>query len=165
MFVICEGPDGTGKSTLIESARQKDKYFVRFQSSGPPPTLETVTAVLFWLRQFPKAIHVVCDRLPCISDRVYGPILRKVDLFKGLPLNFGLGAADVIIYCRPPIEVMMRNAQTGTHLAGVAEKQKALIQGYDELFMRIEKELPAKVIRYDFTKESAEELWARVFDR
>lgn len=165
MFVICEGTDGAGKSTLIESARQKDKYFVRFQSSGPPPTLKTVTGVLYWLRTFPKDVHIVCDRIPNISDRVYGPILRKTDLFKDLPLNFGLGNADVIVYCRPPIEVMMANAQTGTHLAGVAEKQKALIQGYDELFMRIEKELPAKVLRYDFTRETAEELWRRVFDR
>jgi hypothetical protein len=163
MLIVVEGPDGAGKSTLIESARQKKEYFVRWQSSGPPPDLKTVIQVLFWLSSFPKDVHVVCDRIPCISDRVYGPILRGIDLFEKMPLDFGLGKLDTLVYCRPPTETLLKNATEGTHLEGVRERQEQIVQGYDALINKLAEKLSARVIEYDFTKESPVELWKKVF--
>lgn len=163
MFVIVEGPDGAGKSTLIESARQKDRYFVRVQSSGPPPSIIAVNRWLRWLGQFPKELNLVCDRIPVISERIYGPILRDIDLFEQYDIDYGLEKVDVIVYCRPPNEVLLRNAAKGVHLAGVSSRQAELISAYDRLMERLAYVLP--VVRYDFTRTSAKELWDSIFPR
>lgn len=163
MMIVVEGPDGAGKSTLIEAARQKRQYFVRFQSSGPPPDKKAVIQTLFWLQSFPGNIPLVCDRIPCISDRVYGPILRNTDLFVGMPLDFGLAKCSTLIYCRPPTSVLLKNALEGVHLEGVRERQEHIVQAYDQLINKLSEKLNARVIQYDYTSDDPVEIWKKVF--
>src|SRR5690606_2913542 len=155
MFVIVEGPDGAGKSTLIESARQKHRYFVRVQSSGPPPSIIAGNRWLRWLGPFPKELNLVSDRIPVISERISGPILRDIDLFEQCDIDYGLAKVDVIVYCRPPNEVLLRNAAEGVHLAGVSSRQAELVSAYDRLMERPAYVLP--VVRFEFTLTSARE--------
>lgn len=162
-MIVVEGPDGAGKTTLIEAARQLRNYFVMVRSSRNPPDKKTMIQFQFWLTSLPKDITLVCDRIIAISDRVYGPILRNQDLFDGLPLDFGLTHVTTLIYCRPPTSVLLKNAVEGVHLEGVRERQEHIVQAYDALMNRLSEKLNARVIEYDFTKDDPLKTWKKVF--
>lgn len=166
MLVIVEGPDGAGKSTLIQTWKLSRRYFVMISNAGPPPDMQSISRFVHMVRHRPHGMPLVCDRHSCISDRVYGPLLRNVDHLRDIPPNWGIADADAIVYCRPPLERILQNVTKNQHeqLAGVVEKITRLTNAYDLLFFRLEYEARLPVIHFDFTKDSTDALTSRIFD-
>lgn len=181
MLVILEGCDGSGKTTLIEQIRKQVKrYFWICRSSHPPTDVHQVWAFLrtFEGRPSPK-MGLLFDRHPLISEPIYGPILREIDLL-GLSRNYGkwsralgqhlhkIESAPIIIYCRPSIETIARNVQKNApdQLAGVVERVHSLTDAYDRFFEQLEDRLEGiHLLRYDYTVPGAFEALLEYFPR
>jgi len=163
-IIVVEGCDGSGKSTLIERARenQKDRYFLKIQASRYPPNVKTALLYLNWIKRRPE-LDIILDRFHFISDRVYGPILRKENLFHEFPLHFGLHDIAVVVYCRPTRDKIIENVMKATHLSGVREHIEALIDGYDNLMRSITEMKIATVINFDYQEQEAVPFWRHVY--
>lgn len=164
-IILVEGCDGSGKTTLIERARenQKDRYFVKVSAARYQPNLQTAFKYLTWVKQVP--FDLILDRLHFLSDRVYGPTLRNEDMFKSLPLSFGLQSMDAIVYCRPPFEEIQKNVAKDKHLSGVAEHIATLSHDYDIIMKRIEEQQISRVFRYDYTVDEPIAFWRYVWSQ
>lgn len=157
MFVIVEGPDNSGKSTLCAALRTHFPL-VAFQHSGGPPKDEGE----FFSRINRLLSHkkpVIFDRFPIISDHVYGPVVRGEDIFKGNwegYVNRMMARRPIIIYCRPPNDVLMRGMdnhpvkehETAEHVERVKRNALELIRRYDVVMGQL------VCHHYDFTQGS-----------
>lgn len=141
-MLIVEGPDGAGKTTLVNSLCSFFELEVRPRSStsdhGPVGELGD------WIdRDFTSNVHVgVYDRHPLISETIYGPLIRPSqsdllgmgpveDLFEMLYSTSPL----LIIYCLPPVAAVRVNVAktheaTTAHLEGVLKYTDALYDLY-----------------------------------
>jgi len=119
MFIILEGPDGAGKSTLAEWLIQH--YNLEYHHEGPPPQgvscLVHYGGILHQAREHHQS--VVYDRF-ALGERVYGPIYRKVD---GLGpdgwriMRRLLNASGVIqVLCLPAYQTCLKNWQMRRNL-------------------------------------------------
>lgn len=161
-IVIVEGSDGAGKTTLIECARegQRDRYFLTVRASRYPPNLATAFKYLQWIKH-QRDFDLILDRSHFISDRIYGPLLRDQDLFKPLPITFGIEGATVI-HVRPPLETIRANLVKGFQMKGVNEHIDSIVEGYDK-HMQILKEKGIRVITYDYTGDDPKAFWRYVW--
>jgi thymidylate kinase len=163
-LIVIEGPDGAGKTTLIEALRgNSTKYFAILRASGYPQTAEGRpthgTEFMNAARIFADAmgpIHVVCDRFHAISENVYGPVLRKRTPELVSSIVQRLLGVDFLIYCRPPMDRIWANLKKNEQMEGVNEKTDLIVQAYDELMDK----LAARrgLIRYDYTVDSIDKL-------
>lgn len=162
-IVVVEGSDGAGKTTLIERARegQRERYFLTVRASRYPPDVKTAFQYLNWVKH-QRDLDLVLDRIHFISDRVYGPILRNADIFKDLPIDFGLQDVGAIVYCRPPLELIAENVRKNLQLTGVPENIERIVNAYDTL-MEIVKGRGKKVIKYDYTADDPGSFWRYVW--
>lgn len=162
-IVVVEGSDGAGKTTLIERARegQRERYFLTVRASRYPPDVKTAFQYLSWVKH-QRDLDLVLDRIHFISDRVYGPILRNADIFRELPLDFGLQSVGAIVYCRPPLELIAENVRKNQQLKGVPENIEKLVAAYDTL-MEMLKGRGLKVIKYDYTADDPGSFWRYVW--
>lgn len=161
--VVVEGCDGAGKTTLIEQARegQRERYFLTVRASRYPPNLKTAFQYLQWIKH-QRDFDLLLDRIHFISDRVYGPILRNEDLFKEMPLDFGLQEVSVIVYCRPPLETILSNVALTNQMVGVSDHTEALYKKYDELMLSLQMR-GRKVVTYDYTSDDPKAFWRYVW--
>jgi hypothetical protein len=74
MCVIIEGPDGSGKSTLIEKLAELSGYPTRHKG-GPPKSNEEAMQRMEDL--YNEDYGKICDRCVVISEPIYGHILRR----------------------------------------------------------------------------------------
>jgi len=122
--VIVEGPDGAGKSTLVSYLSQALdlKVHTRASSSkdGPVEDLaEWVTEQFRWHED--TGMATIYDRHPIISEPIYGPAIRnktrpKFDDEAWIRLvKAELYKTSVVVWCRPPIEVVSANVTDSMH--------------------------------------------------
>lgn len=140
--IIVEGPDGSGKSTLIETiSRDMDiPMGPRFATSlgGPLDGLgyRVEREAATW-NDKPVKIY---DRHPLVSDYIYGPILRggvdesllalSQDLVNLIKRN------TMLVLCLPPYEVVRDNVmaeESMGQLSGVAENIGDIYDMYSQL--------------------------------
>jgi hypothetical protein len=157
MFVVVEGADGSGKTTLVGESRKTGRSVVVVTRSGPTD-FRTIVQSLYWMQTYPSECYLIADRIASISERVYGPVLRGVNLLHGHPLEFGLSKVDAIVYCRTETPVLTNQTQ----LEGVEQNYLAIQKAYDDLMERIAEELDIPVFLYDYTKTKASSVWSRV---
>jgi thymidylate kinase len=160
-IVIVEGPDGSGKTTLIRRLREgSQRYFVTVSFSGPPKRVWQIQSVLHWIEQsIYLDVPIICDRFPLISESIYGPILRGKNLLDETEDSNLRAATEIIrrvtkiIYCRPPIPIIRENVVHSTipHLLGVLENLNKIVEQYDELMDLLRDETTIET--YDFTDE------------
>lgn len=175
MLCIVEGPDGAGKTTLIEAIRQRVKrYFWILRSSHPPTHLRQIWTFLRTFEGRPDhAMGLLFDRHPLVSEPIYGPILRGLDLLEmtGKPerlvseFNAHCRRVDhspFIIYCRPPIERIAANVarNASEQLEGVVERIRPITDAYDQLMPLIADQIP--MIHFDYTVMPIDELMTRL---
>lgn len=97
----------------------------------------------------------VLDRHPLISEPIYGPILRKHNLIDLIEKDDGRIVArlkrtvNLIIYCRPPTELILHNLHNREQLKGIEENILKLIEAYDYR-MHILRQEGISVVNYDY---------------
>ena len=135
--IIIEGPDNAGKSTLAK--KLSDILGWEIQHSGGP--CNSMDDVIERMDRVKSSHKTIWDRVPCISEQIYGPILRHVPYSARTTCGMmGYPFADyVIIYCRPTIGILL-NFQTHQvkstdgeeHLKGIQSHAHDIIRAYDE---------------------------------
>ena len=154
MFIIVEGPDGAGKSTLIDQLLKSYPGSV-FMHFGKPETDED--AFNYW-KVYAEAIEsakpervTILDR-SWYSDLVYGPIFRgrcemdlaHVKLLESYVLTHGGG---MVIYCTAPLRTLWsRCCKRGETYVTSKELLAKVSEAYDGVMGGI-CELP--VVRFD----------------
>lgn len=168
--IVVEGPDGAGKTTLMETLRATagKRYFVMMRHSCRPYTSADAMRFYDILRGVNQELTVLIDRHPCISEPIYGPILRGHDLLEKISrerlLEMIEQSCSRIIYCRPPERVIRENLSKQPQLAGVFEKIGRLIDTYDRAMHAIGSRTGIPIITYDWTNpEHNVDLNKRIF--
>jgi thymidylate kinase len=161
-LIVIEGPDGAGKTTLIEQLRANStRYFAILRASGPPvdkdgrPSagVEFMTAAKIFADEF-EPFSVICDRFHTISENVYGPLFSRRSSPEPIALiAHNLRAVNFLIYCRPPVSVILENIKSNEQMEGVNEKTLDIITTYDRLMAELSNE--RQIYRYDYTVKGA----------
>lgn len=150
MLFIVEGPDGAGKSTLIENLRNNSAtpWFILARTSGPPKNHYQIRQFMDMVTQAAQECTVICDRCPAISEAVYGPLYNRTVL----PVwdTQAMVANANVIYCRPPSRVIREKVLMEPQMEGVIDKVDDLIEGYDRLMLAIRPNVQS-IMAYDFT--------------
>ena len=144
MFIIIEGPDGAGKTTLAKQLLRShpNSKYLHF---GCPNEQE---ALYYW-RVYAKALLqadstkvTILDR-SWYSDMVYGPIMRNrlemvpetVDILEQLVIKNGGG---LVIYCTADVNILWKRCQergenyikTIDRLRDIADKYEEVLSNY-----------------------------------
>lgn len=159
--IIVEGPDGSGKDTLIRNLKSFFPLHVLNQRAstsegGPVENLEAwVMADLASMPTKPASIY---NRHPLVSEYVYSD-LRKIN--RGLRLPTGKWIPDarrmaannaLLVICLPPFETVERQAWQGTHMPGVIENLPTIYSRYAAFAW------PGVTIRYNRLRNDVETL-------
>lgn len=149
-IIIVEGPDGSGKSTLVKNLQ--NKFILKSLKTikhGPPVDAEDLYERCRDI--LTEAIHsnmnCIIDRFGLIGEQIYGPALRGKDMWVEIPqkkqeIFTALNALNpFFIYCRPPANIIanlanheVKEYDTPEHLKGLAENQALIIKSYDNFF-------------------------------
>lgn len=166
--IVVEGPDGAGKSTLIDNLRLSGaKHYVSLQRSGPPKRLEEIQSVVRWIEKFEPdgsgPTPLILDRHPFISEAIYGPTLRGhsllVDYYTLHDIEHHFFRfVDRVIYCRPPTSVIMQKMGNNPQLKGVTENIEEITRQYDHT-MKLVRHWGVNVFEYDWSSEREGDEW------
>lgn len=168
-MIAVEGPDGAGKSTLLDRlAKSLNRYIVH--SGGPPSNhKEWIDKMMLVAAYRDRA--VLFDRLPHISERVYGPIggREAFDNPDFLDRELFSLLKPVIIYCRlPSVQIMqdaisfeMKAHKPIEHIQQVVENYPRVVEAYDRLISRLE-EKGVTILRYAWTEDSYPQLVQKI---
>lgn len=148
--IIVEGPDGSGKTSMISRLRSWNPNALMASractsENGP------IAALKQWIdddvenEDWEEGEIVIYDRHPLISEPIYGPLIRGY-IDPGLTDRTWLGSAyqawiahnPIIIYCLPPYPIVYENIlkthQGSTkHLQGVVQHAMAIYDSYTVL--------------------------------
>lgn len=153
MLAVIEGPDGSGKTTLINTLKRNlGEHFLVLQRSCPPKELHEIMEVLHWIRHRSPTQKIVMDRHPGISEPVYGPLFRGHSLLEKMPPSLVLDDIDFMIYCRPPLDRILDNVNKSRaiQMSGVTDRTTELVAAYDEKIAQVVA-LDVPVYQYDYT--------------
>lgn len=153
MFVILEGVDGAGKSTLADALTEELEEG-RFEEvellHRGPPTADVISEYVLPIQHYRPGQnkHLVCDRWH-LGEEVYGPELRDRSLFD--PVTFShvervlLTRGALVVHLDPPLETLSRRIEErGDDLIGISSLRR-LQRGYRKV--RTRSQLPW--IRFD----------------
>lgn len=157
-MIIIEGMDNSGKTTL---ARTLAAHFAWPLVHSPGYYSKMVSWAKSTLTIRGSRVY---DRHPCISEQVYGPILRDKDEFKTLEgkkvLKLFVKINPLVIYCKPPDSVIVNDM--GEQMEGVKNSAFHLIMAYNRLVAYL-KLWGLLVVKYDYTEHS-ETGWTNLLD-
>lgn len=137
-MIIIEGPDGSGKSTLV------DKLSRHLKLPVAPRVVGSDTKPLLNLRQWTEENiskgfqPVIFDRHRLISEPIYGPAIKRRQNAEFYDLGWlsdmmwrFYQAQPVIIYCLPDIQLVYDNVhREETNNAAVKDHIGAIYAGY-----------------------------------
>lgn len=162
--IIVEGPDGSGKSTLVAKL-SKDFNLPIHHPGGPPLNKdEFLSRLNFYSQNKDKFIF---DRSPHISELIYPAATGRLGVIGKSVLYQLLGVLDpVIVYCRrknmrdmwESIDRAKKAHKSPEHMAEVLSQFKNIVDGYDDLLDSAFK----NVIRYDWAEKPYSELLKEV---
>lgn len=154
-FLVVEGPDGSGKSTLIEKLELV--YGCQaFHGGGPP---KTVTELVHRIEDSPTKSFIL-DRWAAISEQVYGTLGTRKQLLPNSVLTDAIKVHNpLIIYCRPPFETLVENKKYLNrkkahkdieHCKDVDDNFVVIVHKYDKLMSDL-RDQGRLVLTYDYT--------------
>lgn len=139
-MIVLEGPDNAGKSTLGKQLSERFGTEVH-HSSNPKMTYEQLRDKMFEIINDPRR-DAIYDRVPLISEGVYGTILRGTNRFnchegRGIWQLFA-ASKPLVIFCRPLDETInvgleFKPGEDPEHVEAVKKKHLTIAHAYDEL--------------------------------
>lgn len=167
-MIIVEGPDNSGKTTLIDSLKAEFGLRLLRPAGGPPKScLELSERCEYIIKEASLCLskRLIVDRISLIGESIYGPICRGKDLWTEIPqikadLLYALNCLDPFyIYCRPPIHIIqnldthqIKEYDTEEHLEKIKERSNLIIKAYDNYFNPFSKH---RLFVYDYTRPSS----------
>lgn len=161
-MIILEGPDGAGKTTLLLNLLDEfpsiEQHEKASSSTGGP--VENIAA---WAREdilsWPVQPLSFYDRHPMFSEPVYGRILRNgydgwFDGADAKRLGDKMMARGLIVFCLPPIELVVENLGAEEQLGGVNDNILSLYTAYETYLPHFAKAFPHSVFHYDYTQDT-----------
>lgn len=143
-MIVLEGIDGAGKSLLAQQLSSALNIAVH-HSGGPPKSFEEIiNRQVVMTQNLSRGFLLIYDRAPCISDPIYGSVIRGKTPFDDHP-ELGPAMRDhliiPIIYCRPPTEKLLevistrqeakKNYKPLEHMDGVKANYLCILKKYD----------------------------------
>lgn len=159
-IILVEGMDNTGKTTLVNRLKkQLPGQVVCYKSPGPC----TGEQLKSWLiAHFNDCTHssadfIIFDRIPLVSEEVYGPAIRGDSHFKEDWSEWWtqfLSLHPLCIYVRPPLHTILQTWSGRPQMEGVEEQITSLLDSYDRFYReRILNVRAIPSIQYDFTRD------------
>lgn len=153
-MIIVEGPDGAGKSTLVESLSKEFALEVGERGVADRSKLYTVTRQDTYtaLSEAVKGNELpqIWDRL-FFSELVYAPMAERKPEFseeESITIKRVMQALGIpIIVCLPPFKVVEKNIEDTEQMSGVHKNIGAIWQHYTGLFTSM-----PWVMWYDYTQ-------------
>ena len=167
-MVFVEGPDGSGKSTLLK--RLSETFEVDVHHSGGPPKnrdewLTKLQIVWDLKRRADNGEIILVDRLPHISESIYGPLLGR-ELYDPLfRLDMEIKElGGVVVYCKALSAGFMHSRiskeakahKPKDHLDWVLKNYPTIVNGYDRRISGLSGLIP--IVHYSWPNESYENL-------
>lgn len=140
-MIIVEGPDFSGKSTLIHQlANELNLYVIR---NRKPRTIQDVMSGIAMAQMHPQTL---CDRSALISEPIYGTIIRDNPVITERQAQALLGSLGpfIIVYCDPGKSQVMKC--NNDQMEGVKENLERIYDEYAAFMGRVD----APVVVYDF---------------
>lgn len=161
MIVIVEGPDNSGKSTLIATLGQQSNVTYVPMLSGRTQPHELSRKVTYDTVYNHKGKIILCERFYPMSDTIYrlmdgGPRMFSKIEAQSIYKQLYEEAAIVVIYCRPPVEAaemalhVPSNDDDEDWLNFILPRLKKSYEEYDK-FMAAAALTGIPVIHYDYT--------------
>ena len=157
MKIVVEGMDNTGKSTLCKKLSVLG--FDYNHSEGPRTPEAMYRDTLAFLN---KEGMFIQDRIPVISDQVYGPILRGTNAFH-TPLGSEVERvyfqdSDILhIFCFPPKDKVVLFEDGRRQMNGVQENAGVLYELYRKFYEDLKsgrKKTRSALVEYDYTTDT-----------
>lgn len=150
-MIIVEGPDSSGKSTLVEKLKDRlHLVHIKPIKHGPPvdakDLYERAKHILMEATKHQKN-NTIVDRFGLIGESIYGPVCRGKDMWVEIPdkkqeiFSAFNTLNPFIIYCRPPANIIanlanheVKSYDTPEHLKTLKKNQALIIKSYDNYF-------------------------------
>ena len=154
-MIIMEGPDLSGKTTLAN--RISALMGIEVYHSGGPANKKRLRRRLEYINYFYKNKKIILDRHICISEQIYGTILRKRTKIPIYILNNILYENNpLIFYCDKSLKYLRNNFnfliekphKSKEHIKEVIKNYEAIYQKYESLMRKLSKKLT--VVKVDF---------------
>lgn len=161
-MIIVEGPDGAGKTTLIETIR-KSYPDLQIAPRVVSKDAEAMVDLQSWVNiNLANGFqYELFDRHRLISEFVYGPLLRKKQSAGFTSLSWVANSLarfyalrPVVIYCLPPLEVIENNLRGDESNRVVWEHVEGMYTSY--LHRASLDAISIGAILYDYTRHGME---------
>lgn len=159
-MIIVEGPDGSGKDTLIQRLMTDVPELVlgpravNNSLKGPVSNLNTwmLKDYLEWKHEPATRVY---NRYPIISEPIYGTIIRGYMQpgFYSIArlLNDYIARESLVIICLPPVSELNKNVSPERDMPGVTE----LINELWSEYLALAKHWCGPLVTYDYTQDNA----------
>ena len=136
-MIIFEGPDGAGKTTLIEAFQ--DAFNIPVAPRVVTKDTKAMVNLQTWVdKNLDEGFqYTIFDRYRLISESIYGPILRGTPQpgFSNITwmaprLDRFYRLKPIIIYCLPPLETVKANLLNDPDNTAVESKIDAIYSAY-----------------------------------
>ncbi len=167
-MIIVEGPDNSGKTTLIDKLRAEFGLRLVKPVAGPPKdSWDLYTRCEYIIKQANICLskRLIVDRISLIGETIYGPICRGKNLWNEIPnlkadLDYALHCLDPFyIYCRPPLSVIqdlkthqVKDYDTEEHLDKIKKESALIVKAYDNYFNPFSRH---RLYAYDYTDSTS----------
>ena len=140
-MIIVEGPDGTGKTTLL--TQLSNELNLPVLRSRKPHTQTDIQMLNNWANACP--FPILLDRHSSISDLVYGTIIRE-HTHSSIDLAFAHRNNNFLIYCR----TAKPNIEAEQQMDGVVDHYPRIAAMYEQMMDHLEPDFI-----YDWTNPKA----------
>lgn len=152
MNICIEGPDNSGKTTLVDQLSYI--YDREIRHAGKPESNDFAAAE--FEDECADSGKFILDRSQAVSGLIYDVVVRKQMPYFGMHDVERLAYDALLIICLPPKELVLGDKIRG-QMPGVRENHAALYDAYDSL-VKDGKIGQSSVFVYDYTMHSVTDI-------
>ena len=160
-MIIVEGCDNAGKTTLVHKLSDELRLLTVLNRRRPKSLQDSWD---YLIRLMPLASWYPCilDRFMAVSEPIYGPICRGVQLYDKASIRQQFefaakslkGSLPLLIYCRPRQDLIL-NFGDRPQMDGVVQNAHMLIDAYDTQIVWLRDVVGIPVVLYDYEQREA----------